>query len=220
MTSARDEILQRLRGGRSTGPCSAPPPLPAPRLRAHLSQPIAREQLVATFRGQLAQVGARAEVVARADLAARVAALLTDAEAHNIACSDAPLVRDALASLPASIETLPPDAARERLLACDTGISSAQWAVAETGTLVLASAHERHRLCSLLPDRYLALVPMSRLVGHLGDVFSRLHEPSASPTSRAITFVTGPSRTADIELQLVVGVHGPKDVAVLLVDDL
>jgi L-lactate dehydrogenase complex protein LldG len=63
-----------------------------------------------------------------------------------------------------------------------------------------------------------ALLPRSRLLGTLGEALARVRPGAGAPPSRTITFITGPSRTADIELELVVGVHGPKHLTVLLLD--
>ncbi|MBL8755761.1 MAG: LUD domain-containing protein, partial [Planctomycetes bacterium] len=111
------------------------------------------------------------------------------------------------------------DAPRDELLAADAGVTFAQHGIAETGTLVLTSAHEQNRLASLLPALHVAVLPGSRLCGTLADAFAALQGVDGSPIARTITFVTGPSRTADIELTLVVGVHGPKTLHVVLVDD-
>lgn len=208
MSSARDAILGALRQGlRGT----AVPPLPPLRERA-----LPGDQHVATFTSMLTRVGGAVDVVA--DLAAaraRLATLLAEADARTVACSDAPELRDLL---PGSVRTLPHDAPRDALLAADCGLTSAQFGIAETGTLVLCSGDERHRLASLLPARHVCLLPRSRLRGTLAEVLDAVHRDGA-PRSRTITFVTGPSRTADIELTLVVGVHGPKFLHVLLLDD-
>jgi L-lactate dehydrogenase complex protein LldG len=208
MSSARDAILGALRQGlRGT----AVPPLPPLRERA-----LPGDQHVATFTSMLTRVGGTVDVVA--DLAAaraRLAALLAEADAHTVACSDAPELRDLL---PTAMRRLPHDAPRAELLTADCGLTSAQFGIAETGTLVLCSGDERHRLASLLPARHICLLPRSRLCGTLAEVLAKVHRDGA-PSSRTITFVTGPSRTADIELTLVVGVHGPKFLHVLLLDD-
>src|SRR6185503_17060568 len=107
---------------------------------------------------------------------------------------------------------------RAALLAAELGVSCAQWGIAETGTLVLESARERHRLVSLLPPVHVALLPSARLLGTLGEALAALRTSIGGPASRTITFITGPSRTADIELTLVVGVHGPRELHVLLHD--
>jgi L-lactate dehydrogenase complex protein LldG len=103
---------------------------------------------------------------------------------------------------------------RDELFACDAGVTTAQWGIAETGTLVLESARERSRLISLVPPIHVALLSTRCICDSLGDALARV-----SITSHAITFITGPSRTSDIELTLVVGVHGPQTVHVLLMEE-
>lgn len=95
----------------------------------------------------------------------------------------------------------------------DVGISTAQAAIAETGTLVLDSASEQHRLVSLVPPVHIAIVNASAIVDTLSDALTLLHKKEISP---AITFITGPSRTADIELTLAIGVHGPQELYVIV----
>jgi L-lactate dehydrogenase complex protein LldG len=90
-------------------------------------------------------------------------------------------------------------------------------AIAETGTLVLESDRERHRLVSLVPPIHIALVKAENIVPTLGEAFSVVRRGAG--LSRAITFITGPSRTADIELTLSIGVHGPKDLYVIVQEE-
>jgi len=101
---------------------------------------------------------------------------------------------------------------RADLLAAGAGITAAQWGIAETGTIVLDADAERSRLCSLLPPVHIALLPVTRILATLGEALKTLPRP----LPHAVTLVTGPSRTADIELQLVVGVHGPRELHVVL----
>jgi L-lactate utilization protein LutC len=96
----------------------------------------------------------------------------------------------------------------------DVGISTAQAAIAETGTLVLDSTYERHRLVSLVPPAHIAIVNASAIVETLGDALRLLQ--NGKEISPAITFITGPSRTADIELTLAIGVHGPRELYVIV----
>src|SRR6185503_13003896 len=96
----------------------------------------------------------------------------------------------------------------------DVGITSAQAAIAETGTLVLDSAYEKHRLVSLVPPVHIAIINGSAIVETLGDALTLLQKDKE--ISPAITFITGPSRTADIELTLAIGVHGPQELFVIV----
>jgi len=106
----------------------------------------------------------------------------------------------------------PPNA--QEIFGFDVGISNAQAGIAETGTLVLDSARERHRLVSLVPPVHIAIIKASAIVETLGEALALLrNDKEISP---AITFITGPSRTADIELTLAIGVHGPQQLYVIV----
>jgi len=102
---------------------------------------------------------------------------------------------------------------KQDIFGYDVGISTAQAAIAETGTLVLDSDCERHRLVSLVPPVHIAVVNASAIVETLSDALTLLQKKEISP---AITFITGPSRTADIELTLAIGVHGPQELYVIV----
>ncbi len=108
-------------------------------------------------------------------------------------------------------------AARARL-----GVTGCDFALAETGTLVLISGSGRPRSTSLLPDTHVAVFDRTRLLESLeqvGIMLEALHvDPARSMSGAMITFITGPSRTADIELTLTRGVHGPKEVYAIFVD--
>ena len=106
--------------------------------------------------------------------------------------------------------------------AADLGVTGAEVAIAETGTLVVVSGAGRARSTSLLPACHVAVFARDVLVESLvqmGLVLEAWHE-GAEPSWRgaAINFITGPSRTADIELTLTRGVHGPKEVHAVFVE--
>ncbi len=96
----------------------------------------------------------------------------------------------------------------------DVGITSAQAGIAETGTLVLDSSVERNRLVSLVPPVHIAILHAARIYATLSETLAGLQ--SRGELSPAITFITGPSRTADIELTLAIGVHGPQELYVII----
>jgi L-lactate utilization protein LutC len=136
----------------------------------------------------------------------------TNLRAQRIAISDNPLVERLMYLTDLEIEAL--TVAPNDIFSYDVGISTAQAAIAETGTLVLDSADERHRLVSLVPPVHIAIVDASRICETLGEALALLRQDKE--LSRAVTFVTGPSRTADIELTLTVGVHGPQELYVIV----
>jgi L-lactate dehydrogenase complex protein LldG len=98
------------------------------------------------------------------------------------------------------------------------GITGCFCAVAETGSLMLLSGPETFASTSLLPETHIAIVPASRIVGGMEDAFS-LARAERGELPRATSFISGPSRTGDIEQTIVLGAHGPYRVHVILVAD-
>lgn len=94
-------------------------------------------------------------------------------------------------------------------------VTEADYALADTGTLVLFSTAGEGRTLSLLAPVNATVVPASRILSSLAELFAR--EPAIAQRSSALVFVTGPSRTADIELTLTVGVHGPGEVHIVVI---
>ena len=135
--------------------------------------------------------------------------------AQRIAISDSPLVRRIFKQVESDALVLE-NPGPEALFDCDVGITGAQWAVAETGTLVLESEHERHRFSSLVPMIHIAIVESGRVRQTLGEVLQTLSRQGQEGLSRTVTFITGPSRTSDIELTLAIGVHGPGELYVIV----
>lgn len=187
---------------------SAPPPPPLAAMPT-----IAAEALVATFAQKLAAIGGHVHHATAATVGAVVGGVLQQIDAKRVFASDAEALR-ALATSKPQLRWHGPDDPRQELLATDVGITTAWLGIAETGTLVLRSDLERSRQASLVPPVHIALLDSRRLVPTLGAALAQLPRPLPP----AVTFVTGPSRTADIELQLVVGVHGPKALHVILLD--
>lgn len=106
-------------------------------------------------------------------------------------------------------------AMRDRLARADMGIAEAHYAIASTGTLVVLSSTARPSALTLLPPASLAIVQIDRIVPDLAAAVEALG-PEVFATHR-ITMITGPSRTADIEKRIVMGVHGPKSLDVVVV---
>jgi L-lactate dehydrogenase complex protein LldG len=139
-------------------------------------------------------------------------------------------IAPALGGAGIAVESMPravvPDGERQRLrnviAEADLGVTGVDLAVAETGTLVLVSAAGRPRSTSLLPPCHVAVFDRHALVEsleQLGLALEAWHDGPAPPARGAvINFITGPSRTADIELTLTRGVHGPKEIHAIFVD--
>ncbi|MBI9058887.1 lactate utilization protein [Labilibaculum sp. DW002] len=105
----------------------------------------------------------------------------------------------------------------------EAGIKSAlvevDFAIAETGTVVIDSCNENKRLATCLAEKLFVVMPISKLVASLNDVADFIEERTAD-MGGYVAFITGASRTADIERVLTVGVHGPKEMTVYILNDL
>jgi L-lactate dehydrogenase complex protein LldF len=110
------------------------------------------------------------------------------------------------------VELIPPSASKREMARADLGITEADYVLPETGTLGLLSSDEQPRGISLLPRVHLALVRASALRADLHHVFAQ------AKAHKYLVFITGPSRTADIELTLTLGVHGPRALYVWVVE--
>jgi L-lactate dehydrogenase complex protein LldG len=97
------------------------------------------------------------------------------------------------------------------------GITGAFAAVAETGTLMLVSSAETPTRNNFLPDTHIVVLHNSEVVACYEDGWDRLR--TAGPMPRTVNFITGPSRTGDIEQRLVLGAHGPRRLHIVLIDD-
>lgn len=153
-------------------------------------------------------------------------AIISDLGVRRVVRSDDELVIDVVEEVVGGFELLDPDGDRSSLLECDLGISRATLGVAEHGTIVMTSGDaagdrgrttERQRLVALLPETHVALLAASDIVS-TWDLALEAAGPERSRLAPTITFATGPSRTADIELELVLGVHGPRHQHVVVLE--
>ena len=110
---------------------------------------------------------------------------------------------------------------RQRLAESGMGITGADYAIAETGSVVVLPRRGLSRLVSVVPPVHVAIVRPSDIVGTLDDLFTlrRLeYARDGGEMGSYLNFITGPSRTADIEQTIVVGVHGPREVHMVLLN--
>ena len=240
--TGRAEFLERIRRevaktpglfGASTAPRPADPAVAAETVRRELAErwPEALERFRAEFE-RVAGVFHRAP-----DLAAVPAVLVGIARERGarrlvtwdpaaLGFDPAPaLARDGLEVVAARAgreDEAARRAHREQAARAELGVTTADFALAETGTLILLSGSGRPRSTSLLPDTHVAVFGRDRLLETLeqvGVMLEALHaEPDRAMSGAMINFITGPSRTADIELTLTRGVHGPKDVHAVFVE--
>jgi L-lactate utilization protein LutC len=103
----------------------------------------------------------------------------------------------------------------------DCGITDGEWGIASTGSVILPMTAERHRATSLVPPVSLIILSADRILNSLPEAIAKIGDSYMKQPQKpsSIVVVTGPSRTADIELNLVMGVHGPKELIVVLVEN-
>lgn len=119
-------------------------------------------------------------------------------------------ISDHLSSL--GVKMVSPTSEKHEMAQCDLGITEADYLLPETGTIVLQSSVEKPRAVSLLPRVHLAIVRPEMLRPDMHQVFAE------AKNGDYLVFITGASRTADIELTTTLGVHGPRELFVWMVD--
>ena len=206
---SRENILHKVRTalGRSAGdPVGDPPPV---RLRI---PDVEMESRIATMRMRIEALAGKTERTA--DPCSFVADVLAGKTA---VASNAPYLAECgITALPEVRSGITDREELTKLCATvDIGITSADYALADTGTLVMIASPQESRLVSLLPPMHLAVVPKERILTGLDELFTLLPKPAE--TSSSMVLITGPSRTADIEQILVRGVHGPGQITVVIV---
>lgn len=233
--TAREEILGRIRSALGTKPTQHHM---TERSLSGRAEQRAREinERCETERGsllerivaELTKIGARVHQAASAEATlSYIEELASERHATTIVGWDSDLLREiglperlAARSIRFITETTEPRFI-EVCTGAEMGISGVDYALAETGTLALIAGKGQARSISLLPPVHVAIVKLDQLISDLNDLIALVqydHEVAGSSLSSAITLITGPSRTADIELTLVVGVHGPQQLHVILLD--
>lgn len=239
--ATRAEFLERIRREvrRTPGlfPASAAerPPRPAEAAAAVRRQMAERwPEALERFRQEFERVnGVFHRAAGLEEVAGVIRDLAREKDAHElITWASAELgldLRGSLESQGLSIVAAPADGRddargryREAAARALIGVTGADFALAETGTLILLSGPGRPHSTSLLPDTHVAIFGQDRLLETLeqvGIMLEALHVDAArSMSGSVVSFITGPSRTADIELTLTRGVHGPKEVHAIFVE--
>jgi L-lactate dehydrogenase complex protein LldG len=178
-------------------------------------QPGSPDTEIDLFLAEINKLSGVGERLAPDGLALALASLVAGQNVGKATLWNTPLLKqlsiaDCLLSL--GVEIISSNADKHALALCDLGITEADYALPETGTIALYSSAEKPRAVSLLPRIHLALVSPAALRADLHQVFA---EAKGSPY---LVFITGPSRTSDIELKTTIGVHGPKNLYVWVLE--
>jgi L-lactate dehydrogenase complex protein LldG len=214
----RDRFLARIRGGLSGVEA---PPLPEALPITPASddgQPLSKR-----FMEEVRAVGGVVELVSPADIAGAVAAAAEGATARSAVVGpelgpfDDPVTEGLRRADVEVLAPRDPEDWREACARADLGVTGAILGVASSGSILATAGPASSRLASLLPPAHVVVLPVERLVSGFEELFARL--PGLLDGASSAVLITGPSRTADIEMVLVQGVHGPGEVHVLLVEE-
>jgi L-lactate dehydrogenase complex protein LldG len=186
-----------------------------------------RAELASTFARELEEVGGKfGGILTPGEVSNRIVSLAREIGAKSVAlgrgiASDMDAIGEALERANFRIVRTVPvadterAAMRSRVADADLGIAEADFAIASTATLAVVSTADRPSSLTLLPTASLAIVQIDRVMPNLATVLAALG-PDGVAANR-LTLITGPSRTADIEKRIVLGVHGPKSLHVIVV---
>jgi L-lactate utilization protein LutC len=192
-----------------------------------VAQSAQRAELASTFARELEEVGGKfLGILTPAEVTNRIVTLAGEIGAKTVAlgqgvASDMDAIGEALERADFRIvRTLPVAdteraAMRARVADAELGIAEADFAIASTGTLAVVSNANRPSSLTLLPPASLVIVQIDRMMPNLAAVLAEMG-PGGVAANR-LTLITGPSRTADIEKRIVLGVHGPKSLHVIVV---
>ena len=214
MTDSRTAILDRIRTALQRTPGQAPPSLPATILRTRNLSGLERVEL---FVQQFEKLnGKPVRVRGRAEAAEAVRDLMNG---HTAVASNAPFLSECGITDLAGVQTgfTSRDELRAACATADFGVTSADYALADTGTFVMIASPKEARLVSLLPPIHIGVIPASSILPNLDELFARVPLPADQTSSMVL--ITGPSRTADIEQILVRGVHGPGEIYAVIVEE-
>lgn len=226
-TGSREEILHRIRKGLGRGESAGHADSEAPLSQntepsSNASEKRSKDELADIFAESLSGVNTSAyRASGRDGVLEFIKSFVSERRLESFSMWETEFlkslgVKESLESIGLS---LAPAEKKAEIAHSGIGITEADYAIADTGTLVLLSGPERPRGVSLIPPVHLAIVKKENItsnIGELFDIFNKLHE-GQKPVPSCTTFITGPSRTADIELNLTLGVHGPKELHVLIV---
>jgi L-lactate dehydrogenase complex protein LldG len=216
LNPAREEILGKVRMALLRRIDAPVPPVPAS-ARVAPRAPGAASVEMGLLLDEIGKLGGHTQRLARRDEIPGALAELVKAEGINKATlwetAELAVLGMANSLRGLGVDLVSPHADIYQLAECDLGVTSVDAALPETGTLLMRSTPERPRMVSLLPRVHLAIVRPAALRADLSQAWADVWDDGY------FVFVTGPSRTSDIELTMTIGVHGPKTLYVWALEE-
>ena len=135
----------------------------------------------------------------------------------QVAYHGAPLVREVAGALPCSVWEADASFDKQKLEGCDAAITSCEAIVAQLGSILVSSASSGGRALSILPHVHVVVARVDQVLPDLATALAQVEAKHGGQMPSMLSFITGPSRTGDIERILVLGAHGPKELYLVLV---
>ncbi len=208
VSPSKENILKKIREALSH---STPLPFPQSEGSPSVFPPATPEPEV-EFAEQFTQLqGKFIYCINQQELAFQLASLVKKRDWQKVFCVEESLIASVSAQLSDRL-------VKTGLADCDVSVTGCEWLVARTGSIVMSAAQKSGRTVSVYAPIHICIAYTRQVVYDIKDALQAARDKYGENLPSLITFATGPSRTADIEKTLVVGVHGPKEVYVFLVE--
>lgn len=208
ISPSKENILKKIRKALSH---STPLPFPQSEGTTPVFEPLQQEPEI-EFAEQFTRLqGKFIYCINRQELAFQLGSLVKKQDWQKIYCVEDRLIESVAAKLSERL-------VKTDLATCDVSITGCEYLVARTGSIVMSTAQSSGRTTSVYAPIHICIAFTDQLVYDVKDALQAAKEKYGNKLPSLITFATGPSRTADIEKTLVVGVHGPKEVYLFLVE--
>ncbi len=166
--------------------------------------------LVQEFKTNLELIGGRVILCnSQSEIAAQVKLICEEKNQDKLFCTDSSL----LEILEGKVKT---ESEESEFLNLNTGITGCEFLVAHLGSVLISSAQISGRRLNVFPETHIVVASESQIVDYLDNAIEKLQEKYKNKLPSLISNITGPSRTADIEKTLVMGMHGPKTLVVII----
>lgn len=208
VSPSKENILKKIRQALIH---STPLPFPNSEGNQPVFQP-SQQELEVEFAEQFTKLlGRFVFCINRQELAFQLSSLIKKQDWQKVYCVEDKLVEPASGQIGERL-------VKTDLAGCDVAITGCEYLVARTGSIVMSAAQISGRTTSVYAPIHICIATTDQLVYDLKDALQQVKEKYGNNIPSVITFASGPSRTADIEKTLVVGVHGPKEVYLFLVE--
>jgi len=209
MESARKNILARLKAAQDK---RGEIEVPYPDFTSPVYHPLTKSPEL-DFKTNLELIGGQVFLCSsKAEIVGHLKRICDEKLQESIFCTD-PVLQTLIG------ETIPIQSEENDFLNLNIGLTGCEFLVAHLGSVLISSAHVSGRRMNVFPETHIVVAHQSQLTGFLEEALEKLQQKYKNELPSLISNITGPSRTADIEKTLVMGMHGPKSLIVLISEE-